>query len=150
MEPQHRDAPAVFHLGVQVHVVLVAREDFAETAHADEGAGMFTDRFLELPAESGRAPRAIRKDREATPALEAVAADESGLFVLQIPEARHIDSVRTISECNMILVPRDTASGSAAHTVIHEVVSEFAAGISQAIGEFWSRRVKQNPRRFQC
>src|SRR6266487_4728947 len=90
IEAQDGNAPAVLHLGIQVHVVLVAGEHFAEAAHINEGTRVLADRFLELTAEPRRVPRAVGEDREAGAALEAVAADEPRLLVLQVPEPRHV------------------------------------------------------------
>src|ERR1043166_9176950 len=94
MEAQHGDAPAIFHRRIEIHVVLVAGQHFAEAAHADERARMIAHRLLERAAEARRVPRAVGEDREAAAALEAVAADEARLLVVEIAEARDVESAR--------------------------------------------------------
>src|SRR5258706_4221748 len=91
VEAQRRDAPGILLLGVQVDVVLVAGEYFAEAAHTNESSSVLADRFLELAAESWSAPRAVGEKPETGAPFEAVTADKALLLVLQVPEARHVE-----------------------------------------------------------
>src|SRR5437588_364526 len=50
VEAQHRNAPGICGLGIQVDVALVAGQDLTEGAHADEGPGVIAHGFLELGA----------------------------------------------------------------------------------------------------
>src|SRR5258705_13205016 len=136
VEAQRRDPPGVFHRGVDVHIVLVAGEYFAEAAHTNEGPGVLTHRFLELPAESRRAPRAVGENPEAGAALEAVAADKARLLVLQVPESRHVEPARLAvvqggrRSDHLLDEPRDARS----HHVLAEVVADVAARVADAVG----------------
>src|SRR5438270_12006767 len=71
------------------------------------------------------------------------------MLVFNIPKAWHVNAVRSPSENGFIFVPGDGSDRSPSLDVIHQVVSEFAAGISKPGGEFGGRRVKQNAYRLQ-
>src|SRR5438876_7275176 len=136
VEAQRRNPPRVLHLGVEIDVVLVAGQHFAKAAHTNEGPGVLTHRFLELPAESRRAPRAVGENREAGATLEAVAADKARLLVLQVPESRHVEPARlAVVQCgrrsyHLFDEPGDARS----HHVFAEVVADMAARIADAVG----------------
>src|SRR5207249_8627091 len=117
-------------------VVLVAGEHFAEAAHTDEGARVLAHRFLELPPEPRRAPSVVGEDREAGAALEAIAADEPGLLVLQVAEPRHVEPAR------LAVVQRgrgahhllDESRDARPHHVLAEIVADVPARIPDAVG----------------
>src|SRR5438105_8304191 len=90
MEAQRGDPPGVFGVGIQVDVILVARQHLTEAPHPNERPGMVTHLFLELRAESGGPRSEEREDREASTPLEAVAAYESRLTILQVAEPRNV------------------------------------------------------------
>src|SRR5207247_1896337 len=69
-------------------------QHLAEAAHPDEGPGVVAHLFLELRPESRRAERIPGENRKASTPLEAVAADEPGLPVLQVAEPRDVESAR--------------------------------------------------------
>src|SRR5258706_44918 len=47
VETQRGDAPLVFHYGIKVDVIFVARQDLAECAHADERSLILANLFFE-------------------------------------------------------------------------------------------------------
>jgi len=77
-ERRHRDPPGVPPSPVQVDVALVASQDFAERAHADERPGVVAHRSAERAAESRRIHDVRREHRMAAVSLVAVASDEAG------------------------------------------------------------------------
>src|SRR5262249_54784568 len=131
MKAQRRNAPVVLLDGIEIDVILVARQHLAEAAHADERARMVAHRLLELPAESRRVPGVAREDVEPRTALEAVAADEAGLLVLEVPEARHVEVA------GLAVVERGLgadqllheAGDAGAHDVLAEVVADVPARV---------------------
>src|SRR3989441_5260319 len=58
MEAQRGDAPRVFRVGIEIDIILVARQHLAEATHPDERPGVVTHLSLELRAES-RGPKRI-------------------------------------------------------------------------------------------
>ena len=47
VKAQSRDAPLVFHHGIEIDIVFVACQDFTKCAHADVGTLVLADLFLE-------------------------------------------------------------------------------------------------------
>src|SRR5262245_62599840 len=76
MKAQDRDSPPVLHFGVEVDVVLVAREDFAEAAHRDHRPGVIADPLLVVLAEAWGVVNAVWKHRHPAAPFEAVTANE--------------------------------------------------------------------------
>src|SRR5712675_993732 len=94
METQSRDAPLVFDDGIKVHIIFVARENFAKRAHTDEGALIFADFFLEGSAEAVRIC-AARKHGAAAATFKSITADKFGMLFRQVAEAGEIEAART-------------------------------------------------------
>src|SRR5467141_91902 len=135
METQRGDAPLVFHDGIEVDIVFVARQDFAERTHADEGALVLADFFFEGSAEAVGV-RAAREHRAAAAALESVSADEFGILLGEIAEASQIEAAgsavveRGWLAHEILGTPGDAGS----HDVLAEIVTDVTAGVRQAVG----------------
>src|SRR6516162_5179377 len=127
VKAQRRHAPLVLYCGVEVHIVLVTRQHFAEAAHADVGALVFTHLLLKSGAKAGHLC-ATRKHGRAAAAFESVAANEVRLFLLQVAEPGEIKAARpAVIErgrlANQIL---RAPENSRAHDVFAEVVTHMA------------------------
>src|SRR5712675_1626884 len=93
METQSRDAPLVFDDGIKVHIIFVARENFAKRAHTDESALVLADFFLEGSAEAVRVC-AARKHGAAAATFKSITADKFGMLFGQVAEAGEIEASR--------------------------------------------------------
>ena len=134
MEPQDRNPPGVLHLGIQVDVTLVAGEDFAESAHTDEGPRMVAHCLLESGAEPRRVERVGREHGVAAVALEAVAPDEPRLAVRQVSEPRNVEPSRP-AVVERVRLPDQLlheARDARSHHVLAEVVADVTARVSDA------------------
>src|SRR2546426_7532137 len=136
MEAQHRDPPAVFRIGIQVDVALVTRQDFAEGPHTDECPGMIAHAPFELAAEARRVHYVRREHGMAAVPLVAVASDEPGLAVLQIPEARDVEPSRptVIERVRLAHELLDQPGDARTHHVLAEVVTDVPARVAEAVG----------------
>src|SRR6266550_593416 len=136
MEPQHRNPPRVFRFGIEVDVALVASQDLAEGTHADESPGVIAHAFLELAAETRRVHDVRREHGMAAVPLIAVASDESGLAVFQVPEARDVEPSRpaVIERVRLAHELLDQAGDTRSHHVLAEVVTDVPARIAEAVG----------------
>src|SRR5260370_21023953 len=83
MKTQSRDAPLVFDDRIEVDIILVASENFAECAHTDEGTLVLADFFLEGSAEAMRIC-AARKHRAAAATFKSITADTFGMLFVQV------------------------------------------------------------------
>src|SRR5207237_4145411 len=136
LQAQRWHAAGVFGVGIQVDVILVARQHLTEAPHPNERPGMVTHLFLELRAESGGPEGIPREDREASAPLEAVAAYESRLTILQVAEPRNVKPAGpTVVERRRLAdeVLHDPGD-SGAHHVLAEVVTHVPARVADAIG----------------
>src|SRR5204863_9163200 len=120
--------PGVLDLGVEEDAVLLARQDLAEPAEADERGIVLPHRRLEGLAEAGQVVGHARVLERSSAALEVVAADEVRMFVLDVAEARYVRRHRT-PVVQGRLGPdalRDEAAAARAHGVLAEVTAEQA------------------------
>src|SRR5579883_3448484 len=90
VKAQRRNSPLVLHNGIEVHVILVARQDFAESAHADIRALVLADFLLEGSAETMDI-RAAREHRAPAAALEAVTTNELRMPLGEITKTGEIE-----------------------------------------------------------
>src|SRR3989449_2096795 len=131
--------------------ILVARQHFAEGTHPDERPGVVTHLFLELRTES-RGPRGIPgENRKTTAPLEAIAADEPRLTVLQVAEPGDVEPAgAAVVEGGRLAdqvfhEPRDPG----AHHVFAEVVTHVSARVADAVGMLGRAGQQQQPRRLE-
>src|SRR5205809_4440004 len=136
VEAQHRDPPGVLRLGIQVDVALVARQDFAEGPHTDECPGMIAHAPFELAAEARRVHDVRREHGMAAVPLVAVASDEPGLAVLQVPEAGDVEPSRpaVIEGVRLAHELLDQPGNARTHHVLAEVVTDLPARVAEAAG----------------
>src|SRR5690606_39556787 len=97
LEAHLRDAEAVNLLFIEEHAVVRIGQDFAEAAQVHHPRTRPRKLIFEGFAEARHVPVPVEAARAS---LEAVATDESGIFILsfEIPEARYVDSVRTSTD----------------------------------------------------
>src|ERR1700682_3497478 len=80
VKTQRGDSPLVLHNGIEVDIVLIARQNLAEGTHADEGSLILANFLFEGGAETVRVC-AARKHGAAAAAFESVAAEEFGMLL---------------------------------------------------------------------
>src|ERR1700730_6096356 len=80
VKTQRGDSPLVLHNGIEVDIVLIARQNLAEGTHADEGSLLLANFLFEGGAKTVRVC-AARKHGAAAAAFESVAADEFGMLL---------------------------------------------------------------------
>src|SRR5260370_605317 len=145
MDFQGGDSPRVKLFLVDLDIIIVIGQAFAETANAHApGAGHFQGIF-ELGAHANFA-YAARPDVAVAAALVAVTAQKIFLPGLYVSKARDVNAVGAVAERHFIFMAGHFAAGAAAHVVIHQIVAEFSAGIGEAVGEFGSRGIEEHAR----
>src|SRR5439155_10860101 len=127
MKTQRWHAPFVFHHRIQIHVIFVARQHFAEGPHSDERALILAHLFLEGSSKAVNIG-ATRKHCASAAAFESVAANKLWMLLLQIPEARQIETARSaiIQSWRLAHLVFRAARDSRTHDVLAEVVPHVA------------------------
>src|SRR4029450_7488541 len=92
------------------------------------------DRLLPRRAEAGRVVRVAGVDVRATRPLEAVAAQEPRLLVLEVAEARDVEAPgpAVVEGARLAHEVLDEAHDPGAHHVLAEVVADVAARVAEA------------------
>src|SRR4051794_5684692 len=68
---------------------------------------------------------------------------------LHVPETRNVNRVGATPNLHPILRPWQLARRAAAHDVVHQVVTELAAGVAEAGRKFGRQRVEQYAGRLE-
>ncbi len=142
-------APSVHRVVVQLHVVAAAGKTLSPRPNGDMPRPRIPQHVLEVDAESG-CVCAARPCSAGGAALKSVAAHEVWRLVVDVSEARDVDSVRTVSKLYVILKAEDPPSRATVEDVVHQIVAKLAAGVCKSIRELGSRRIHEDSRRFQC
>ena len=71
------------------------------------------------------------------------------MFCFHVSKAGDIDAVGAITKGHFVFVAGHFAASAAAHVVIHQIVAEFAAGVSKAVGKFRCGGIEKNASGFQ-
>src|SRR4029077_20313988 len=79
----------------------------------------------------------------------AVATDKFLLFGFHVSKAGNVNAVGAVAEGDFVFMAGHFAASTRAHVVIHEVVTEFAAGIAESVWKFGSGGIQENARGFQ-
>src|SRR5579883_2761520 len=134
VKAQRRNSPLVLHNGIEVHVILVARQDFAESAHADIRALVLADFLLEGSPETMDI-RAAREHRAPAAALEAVTPNELRMFLREVSETGEIEASgpAVIERGGLADKTLLLAGDAGTHDVLAEIVADMPAGIGKTV-----------------
>src|SRR4029077_18293791 len=110
---------------------------FAEPAKAHVPRAGFFQHLLEIHSEAAYVTSAAPAFA-ASPALIPVAANKFLLlgFLVDVAETRNVNAIRPVAERHFVFVARHRARSAAAHVMIHDVMTEFAAAVAEAVGKF--------------
>src|SRR3989475_8625280 len=142
------NTPGVELILVDLNIIVVIRQAFAETAKSHAPLAGVAQRILEVHAKSGSRHSAL-PTVSATTALIAIAAEEISLLGFHVAESRNVNTVGTIAKWHFVFMAGHGAGSAAAHVVIHQVVAKFAAAVGKAVGKFGRRRMQQDARVFE-
>src|SRR5260370_11973616 len=100
---------------------------------------------FELAAESRRLHDVRREHGMPAVPFEAVATDEPGLAVLQVPETRDVEPARpaVIERVRLAHELLDQSSDTRSHHVLAEVVTDVPARVAEAVGVLGGARQQQ-------
>ncbi len=106
---------------------------------------------FELAAESRRFHNVRREHGMPAVPFEAIATDEPGLAVLQVPEARDVEPARpaVIERVRLAHELLDQSSDTRSHYVLAEVVTDVPARVAEAVGMLRGARQQQQAGGFE-
>ena len=149
VDAQHRHAPGVLLVRVEIAAVLLARQHLAEPGEAEARHRLALHPLLPLGAEPGHGV-GLLEHGDALAALVAVAADEALLLVAHVAEARDVDAVGALRELGLgALAQRQVAVGADREDVVHQIAADQAARVGEPLREAILRRREQEARRSE-
>ncbi len=148
MNGQRGDPPGIELVFIYFDVVGVIRQTLAEASQAHAPRTGTLQRIFEIDADA-RHGCAAAPVFPASAALIAVSANEFLLLGFHVAETRNVNSIRAVAERHFVFVPRHDPARARAHVVIHQVVAEFPAAVSESIGKFRGGGIEQDARGLQ-
>ena len=122
MDFENRNAPRVYSLFIQFNKVGMIRQAFTETVKIKIPRTGSLQLLFEIRSET-RHIHAACPSLSPPSSLETVSANKGWMFLLYVAKSGDINSVGTISQSRAIFIARNPSSRSAAHAMIHQVVS---------------------------
>src|SRR5205085_10205629 len=124
------------------------RQALPESAKTHTPLSWFAKRIFEIHTEARGIHSALATIATAA-ALVPVSADKILVLGFYIAKTRHVNAIGAVAERHLIFMTWHGAGCPAAHMVVHQIVSKFAAAVRKTVWKFRCRRVQQDPRRFQ-
>ena len=147
-DPEHGNSPGI-HFGlVEFDKIFVVGQTLAEPVERHVPRPGTAEGVLEIRAEAAHLHPALPLGT-AGASLKTVPSQKQRMLLLHVAEARNVNSIGTVSQRDVIFVPRNAAAGAAAHAMVHHVVAQFPAGIGQPVGKFRGGGVEQNAGRLE-
>src|SRR3954467_4193268 len=127
MKAQSRNSPFVFHDWVEIDIIFITRQYFAERAHADVGTLVLADFFFEGSTKAVPV-RALREHSGAAAAFESVASNKLRMFFRKIAETSQVKATRpSVVKCGRLA---DKVRGLTNDTRPHNVLAEIVTHVS--------------------
>src|ERR1700704_1865761 len=95
---------------------------FAETVKIKIPRAGGLQLLFEISSET-RYIHAARPGLSPPSSLETVSANKGRMFLLYVTKSRNVNSIGAISQSRAIFIARNPSSGSAAHAMVHQLVS---------------------------
>ena len=111
---------------IQFHAVVRMRQAFSESGKSKSPWAWLTQHVLEICTKPGISPIAHGPSLTHAAALESITPYKIRMLVLDIPEARHVNTVRAIANLCAVLVAGHDSGRAAAHDVVHQVTPQLS------------------------
>src|SRR5262249_11298994 len=140
IDTKGRYTPGVNVALIELNVIFVVGQTFTKAVEGHLPGPGPPERVLENRAEATSFKSAIPALAERS-TLKSVAAQELWMFLVNVAEARHVDSIRAVAERNFVFVTGNSASRAASHAVIHQIVPKFTARVGKPVRKFCGCRI---------
>src|SRR4029077_3241161 len=110
---------------IQFHAVVRMRQAFSEGGKSKSPWTWLTQHVLEICSQAWHLAATAPSLTHAA-ALESITPYKVRMLVLDIPEARHVNTVRAIANLCAVFVAGHDSGRAAAHDVVHQVTPQLS------------------------